>query len=169
MFLVIEKGVYRTIFNRSSNSSIGEKSFMIHPFESLRYSTPYVFTLSRGEMPEILRTRDTQNELFGDLKRLQLGLEILHEAYCYAAELGRDVWEFAVEIDTLHDVGLSDNHLRWLVDNQLLEHAREVTIVTESERQFRRSLNLVFSRITCFVLTPIGERWVYELGRIRVS
>ena len=142
---------------------------MVYPFDSLRYSTPYVFTLGRDEVSETLRTRDMQNELFGDLKRLQLGLEILHEAYCYATELGRDIWEFAVEIDVLHDVGLSDNHLRWLVDNQLLEHAREITIVTESKRQFRRSFNLVFSRITCFVLTPIGERWVYELGRIRVS
>ena len=91
-----------------------------------------------------------------DLENYQQVIDILYEAYLYAAEAGCDLWEFAVELDTLRDAGVSNRLLQWLVENRYLDHAREITIMTDRRRRFRRSTNTAFSQITCFVLTPIG-------------
>ena len=66
--------------------------------------------------------------------------------------MASDPWDFAVEIDQLRTLGLSDNDLRFLVRSQYLEHAREVTAVGQNGRQFQPTGNLTFAPRTCFVL-----------------
>src|SRR5947209_7806851 len=52
---------------------------------------------------------------------------ILLQAYDYAAKLGRDRWEFAVEIRVLRAAGLTYSDLRWLRCKDYVEHSTEIT------------------------------------------
>ncbi len=69
---------------------------------------------------------------------------------------GLDVWEFAVEIRILLEVGLSLTNLRWLIFQGYVNHARERTRETDRQRQFCRVRNLACYSDTCFVLTLKG-------------
>jgi hypothetical protein len=88
--------------------------------------------------------------------RIQKAMDLLLEAYQYAHSLGQDVWDFAVEIKVLEDIGLTFSDLRWLVCRSLVQHAREVTHMSDDQREFRPSGKLQFSERTCFVLTEAG-------------
>jgi len=93
----------------------------------------------------------------GDLApKFQAGLAHLAEAYHYAQDAGRDVWDFAVEIDSLSALGLTPSDLRWLVCKGYLRHACEITPPGEERRSFRPCGLLTFTRETCFVLTEAG-------------
>ena len=83
-------------------------------------------------------------------------LALLLEAFDYAEQTSGDCWEFAVEIQQLRELGLSQNDLRWLVRMQFSEHAREVTVPGDDGREFRATGDLTFTERTCFVLTPAG-------------
>lgn len=48
-------------------------------------------------------------------RRLVTGLTLLRTAIETARVVNRDVWEFAVEIDELHDVGLTNTDIRFLL------------------------------------------------------
>ncbi|MGE0761586.1 MAG: hypothetical protein AB7O38_31530 [Pirellulaceae bacterium] len=85
--------------------------------------------------------------------RLAAGLELLAQGRDYARQLGRSPWDFAVEIETLEQAGLSRNDLRWLVAAGYLHHAREVVVPGDLPRRFHPIGQLSFSRRTCFVLT----------------
>lgn len=93
-------------------------------------------------------------------KRLQTGLNILLAAFDYAAELHRDVWDFAVEIGELRDAGLRGADLRWLLLKDFVDHAHEKRAAgpdqTPDHREFRRDRRLVFRKKSCFVLTEAG-------------
>jgi hypothetical protein len=89
-------------------------------------------------------------------------LATLLEAYEYAREVDRCDWDFAVRIDVLHRMGLTDNDLRWLVCKGLLASAREV-FPAGDERSFRHRGPLTFSRRTCFILTESGADAAREL------
>jgi hypothetical protein len=89
-------------------------------------------------------------------------LATLLEAYEYAREVDRSAWDFAVRIDVLHKLGLTDNDLRWLVCKGLLASAREV-FPAGDERSFRHRGPLTFSRRTCFILTESGADAAREL------
>jgi hypothetical protein len=78
------------------------------------------------------------------------------EAWQFAQELARSPWDFAVEIQSLHELGLNKNDLRWMVCKNLVEHAREVTTVGDTCRVFRPDRPLSFVESTCFVLTAEG-------------
>lgn len=82
--------------------------------------------------------------------------ELLLEAYEDAQELGRTVWDFAVEVDFLREAGLNVNDLRWLLCKKLIEHARETTLCGDAVRSFRPERSLSFHRRTCLVLCPEG-------------
>ena len=80
-------------------------------------------------------------------------LRYLAEAANFARELGRDPWDFAVEIQTFREMGLTNNDLRWLLCEGLVEHKREVTAVGDTGRVFQPDRPLNFSEHTCFVLS----------------
>src|SRR5436309_1688034 len=87
---------------------------------------------------------------------LQAGLCQLLEAYDYARDLEKDPWEFAVEINGLRSVGLTNNHLRWLLCKGYLLHATEKIMGGRGKRLFRRTGRLALSDRSCFVLTDLG-------------
>lgn len=88
--------------------------------------------------------------------RMQGVLSLLLDAYRYASELDRNVWDFAVEARGLRDVGLTTSDFRWLVCKGFVRHAREVTSLEDDDRSFERIGNLMMSKRTCFVLTEAG-------------
>src|SRR5947209_335258 len=56
---------------------------------------------------------------------MQTALALLLQAHEYAAKLGCNNWQFAVEMNTFRDIGLSKNDLRWLLLNEYVQHAWE--------------------------------------------
>ena len=87
---------------------------------------------------------------------LQAGLRLLKQAHEYAEDLKRDLWDFAVEMRRLREVGLSDNDLRWMIWKGYVEHAGEITKPGDPSRGFRQDEGLNFNKKTCFVLTRAG-------------
>jgi hypothetical protein len=96
--------------------------------------------------------------------RVQAAVALLVEAYHYARALGRDRWDFAVEVQGLYAVGVSRSDLRWLVCQDYAEHAAEVTLPGEDGRAFHRTGNLTFTSQSCFVLTEAGAAYVRAAG-----
>src|SRR5215510_11898483 len=64
-------------------------------------------------------------------------MQILLQAYEYAADCGVDKWQFAVAFSELKANGLTKLDLRWLLYRRLIEHARETTIPGDPVRSFR--------------------------------
>jgi hypothetical protein len=91
-----------------------------------------------------------------------MGLEQLLDAYQYAKDVGRDVWDFAVEIRSLRDAGLTRSDLRWLVCKGLVTHRIELRRPDEDERRFRDAGELKFYNRSCFALTPAGAAFASE-------
>jgi hypothetical protein len=86
-------------------------------------------------------------------------VELLVEAYDCACALGKDVWEFAVEVGTLHASGPTNTTLRWLLEMGYTAHAIESPKPEEGRRTFRPVLNLSIPDGACFVLTPAGAEF----------
>lgn len=95
-------------------------------------------------------------------------LRLLLEAYQYAADVKRSVWDFAVEIETLRQAGWTNSEFRWLTCKGFVLHAIETTLVDAESRSFRqppRAPSLNFRRKTCFTLTEAGFQFaVTALG-----
>ncbi len=87
---------------------------------------------------------------------IQTAIVHLAEAYDYARDTQCDLWDFAVEIDTLTTIGLSLDDVRWLVTGGYVRHGREVTGRSDAARRFRPARDLSFTKTTCFVLTDAG-------------
>lgn len=83
-------------------------------------------------------------------------LGLLLQAHTSARALAQDLWDFAVEIDCLRAVGLTNTHLRWLVCQGYAQHGEERSRAGDGRRRFRPVENLRFSRRTCVVLTEAG-------------
>ncbi|MCU0872242.1 MAG: hypothetical protein MUE50_07840 [Pirellulaceae bacterium] len=93
------------------------------------------------------------------LRRNPEGLRLLVDAYHYAVDVSRGVWDFAVEIETLRQAGWTNNEFRWLVCRGFVLHAIETTLASDETRSFRqprRAPGLLFADKTCFVLTEAG-------------
>ena len=88
----------------------------------------------------------------------QAALEELARAAAYALEADCSPWDFAVEIETLTNAGLTTSDLRWLVIKGYLEHAYEITGDGDAQRRFQPCRHLAFGKRTCFVLTDLGSR-----------
>ena len=88
----------------------------------------------------------------------QAALEELARAATYALEADCSPWDFAVEIETLTNAGLTTSDLRWLVIKGYLEHAYEITGDGDAQRRFQPCRHLAFGKRTCFVLTDLGSR-----------
>jgi hypothetical protein len=97
--------------------------------------------------------------------RFVAGLEILRAATAAAKGLGKDAWEFAVEIGELRAAGLSHTDLRWLACSDLVAHAYECPPQGNGARQFRAPQSLYFSPTTCFVLTANGSGFLKGCAR----
>ncbi len=87
---------------------------------------------------------------------LKNGIQRLLQARCFAQDLQCDIWDFAVELPTLEEAGLSANELRWLVCKGFADHARETTAAGDSRRSFQSQNNLALRKRSCFVLTEKG-------------
>lgn len=87
---------------------------------------------------------------------MRAGLALLLQAQRYAVELGRSVWDLAVEISELRAVGLTNSDVRWLVCKGYVKHARDVTLPGECGRTFGPEEELFLSKRTCLVLTEAG-------------
>jgi hypothetical protein len=97
-------------------------------------------------------------------RRVNDALAVLLEAYEYAADLGVDVWDFAVELRELKKLQLTNGDLRWLVLKGYVEQACETTLAGEERRSFRTVRGLTFTKRTCFVITPAGLDAAAALG-----
>ena len=89
-------------------------------------------------------------------QRGRVAIQLLYDTYEYAQQLGRSIWDFAEEVASLRQHGLTNGDLRWLVCNGLVEHGREITEDGERGRRFQHEVGLHFSEKTCFVLTEAG-------------
>lgn len=86
---------------------------------------------------------------------LTTALEMLWQAYCYAARAGADVWEFAVEIDEFRRAQVSHSELRWLLSQGYAAHAQE-TASTDGRRRFRRAPSASMTDMSCFIIAEAG-------------
>lgn len=98
------------------------------------------------------------------VRRFQVALAILLEAYDYAQKLRRPVWDFAVQNRILLTEGLTTSDLRWLVCREFVEHAAEQTRTGQNHRVFHRTGTLTFTKRTCFVLTATGAAFARQLA-----
>jgi hypothetical protein len=83
-------------------------------------------------------------------------LRLLLEAYACARDLGCDLWEFAVEIDTLRGHGVTNSQLRWLLKKGYTAQAVERTKSHASRRSFRHVTSPCLEAQACFVVTEAG-------------
>ncbi len=86
----------------------------------------------------------------------RVGLAMLRHAYTCAQDAGADLWDFALEIDTLYSAGLTISSLRWLVAKQFARHGQESSVYGGPHRSFRPGAGYFFEPTTCVVLTPGG-------------
>jgi hypothetical protein len=82
--------------------------------------------------------------------------KILRTAWLDAQHRGRNIWEFAVEMELLLGAGVDVNELRCWTDEGWVGHGLEVTQPRSKRRKFRVGRNLSFPKGTCFVLTEAG-------------
>src|SRR5574340_431184 len=90
--------------------------------------------------------------------QMQAAIVGLAEAYDYARDVQGDLWDFAVEMDTLTAMGLTVDHLRRLLANGYIECRQEVTKPRDIARKFRVAEKPTFTNKTCFVVTEAGLR-----------
>lgn len=84
---------------------------------------------------------------------------MLRDAWELAGDIGCDLWQLAVEIDDLRSAGLTNNDLRWMIENHLVQHSEEATTPEQRRRRFRRIHSLAITPRACFVLTEDGYRF----------
>ncbi len=89
-------------------------------------------------------------------RRMLTALRDLRDGYEFASTLGREIWDFAVEIDDLTKRGLRSNDLRWLIFKGWVAHAHEQTLLSTDRRCFIAGGPSRFDNSSCFVLTSAG-------------
>jgi hypothetical protein len=91
-------------------------------------------------------------------------LRTLVRSLHYAQDLAEDVWQYAVEIDSLRVMGLGSSDIRWLVSKGYIAHALEVTKPHDKQRQFQAADNLALTERSCFVVTCSGIDLLAQWG-----
>jgi hypothetical protein len=86
----------------------------------------------------------------------QGALSTLLKANFFATSTDSDPWDFAVEIQQLRSLGLTDNDLRFLIRLDYVDHGDEIVVANGKGRHFVRSTGLSFSDDSCFVLSAKG-------------
>lgn len=84
---------------------------------------------------------------------LNIALKMLFRAYQYANDTRVNPWQFAVEIEEFHRMGVTRSELRWLISKGLAVHAREFSDPNSDSRTFRQLPRHLFPAGTCFVLS----------------
>jgi len=110
---------------------------------------------SQHQFPGPVRLRTTE--------RYRHALLLLLDAHLASCEHSCDPWEFAIEIQSLRDVGLSDTDFRSLLKSAHLVHAREMTQIDELKRVFHPCASGTFSRRSCFVLSVSGVELAMQI------
>jgi hypothetical protein len=77
-------------------------------------------------------------------------------AYQGSTHSGLDLWQFAVERERLHALGLSNADLRWLMNRGYVKHACETTQLESRCRTFRPCASLALYLRSAFVLDQPG-------------
>jgi hypothetical protein len=98
-------------------------------------------------------------------QRIRAALEDLNEGFEFAQNLGREVWDFAIEIDQMQQRGLRTNDLRWLIFKGWVIHGHELTERSSEQRRFTVGGPSRFDRTSCFILSQAGadllkRRWM---------
>ena len=97
------------------------------------------------------------------LEKLKPAFVALNQSAFYASDTQSSIWEFAVSIKQLAELGCDESDLRWLVKKGLVGHGSEVTLRGYDGREFRSTGNLTFAETTCFVLTELGIEFTQNL------
>ena len=91
------------------------------------------------------------------------GLSLLLRALDYAADVGGEAWDFAIEISDLRETGMTTSDFRWLVGKGFVEHGEETSSYGAPHRCFRRGEGLTFLPTSALVLTSLGAAEVRKL------
>lgn len=102
-------------------------------------------------------------------RRLAEGLHQLLEAYQLAVDVDADVWEFALSLREMRGFGLTNADLRWMVLKNYVQPGCETTLPGESQRSFRPTPGVLFSKRSCFVLTAEGVEAARHAAVVRNS
>src|SRR5687767_6747549 len=79
-------------------------------------------------------------------------LDHLQRAADLAAAKGVAIWQFAVEVDDLLEMGLTRLDIRWLVSQGLIQHGYEVESNQSGQRDFVPESMGSIRDTSCFVL-----------------
>jgi hypothetical protein len=123
------------------------------------------FIEARSEKVDLTPVISTQNLD----SRMRAALALLLQAHDFATQLSRGNWDFALEINSLRDLGLTPNDLRWLVCKGYVEHAREMRPQPGMDRRFRPNGVLTFPARTCFILSEDGVKFARSRGCDKAS
>jgi hypothetical protein len=93
----------------------------------------------------------------------------LFEAHELARASGRKTSDFAAEITSLTDLGITASVLRWLICRGYAKCLREVTRPGDRQRRFEPVDNLVLDSQSCFVLTRKGILLARALVELRAT
>ena len=96
----------------------------------------------------------------------ELALELL-EAFQLARDCAARPIEFAVEISRLRELGLNNNHLRWLLKRLFIQHVVETSLPNSPARQFHEDCGPYFTQESCFFLTAQGFDYLFGGKRQR--
>jgi len=91
------------------------------------------------------------------------GLAQLLRAFDYATDVGRDVWDFAIELSELRNAGMTTCDFRWLVSKGFAQHGQETSLYGAPHRSFCRSEGLTFRATSALVLTSHGAAELRKL------
>ena len=89
----------------------------------------------------------------------QVGLRLLLEAFDSAGDASPDPWQFAVEIQLLHDAGMSVTNLRWVIEQGYARHAFDFTLAGDERRSFRELQTMKFAGNSTFMLSAAGAEF----------
>ena len=95
-------------------------------------------------------------------------LEMLWHAHRYALLANSDFWEFAVEIDELRRARISNSDLRWLLSQDHVAHAVEIT-ASGNKRKFRRIASNSITERSCFIIAESGVALLESIHAARAS
>jgi hypothetical protein len=119
------------------------------------------------DAPRLLNGATSPPEIASDIPvmltdMLKNGLSVLWRGFEYARDLDRERWAFAVELDELVQLGLSEIDLRWLVFRGYVDYASNGTL--NSRLHESGSLGCSFeSGRTAFVLTSAGASLALQI------
>jgi len=88
-------------------------------------------------------------------ERLRGGLAILWRAYICAQDTGASIWDLSLPISRLHQAGMTNTDLRWMMTRGLVEHREETISDADAKRSFRPGSDSL-GKHTRLILTSRG-------------